>query len=329
MKNGVELEQLLKQNGRHILEMVKKRDDGPEIIGLIWAASKQKGGAKSLQKLAKKALYVLRSGGVDVDRYRPAPKSDAKEEQHESVHSALLSVPDGRGFSQLVIATLNESSAALTLYRFVIHSLHGVTQFSSTSGSRKLLRKLEEDVHHFPVPPAYGLFRLHSVLQKTDREKVSGLASLPQELQAGKERVEHPVHAQAGSRLNRIRRPAEEREIFSHEEIGGMTLPEEEVAVFREEIVKARESRLVVQGRTPEERVRDVMQRFYKNYFTPERLEDLSIRLLDTALAYHYRGMQEYTRLLMDYAEGLLSPNLVPEKHPLLGYLTFKAIMNR
>ena len=40
MKNGVELEQLLKQNGRDILEMVKKRDDGPEIIGLIWAASK-------------------------------------------------------------------------------------------------------------------------------------------------------------------------------------------------------------------------------------------------------------------------------------------------
>jgi hypothetical protein len=131
------------------------------------------------------------------------------------------------------------------------------------------------------------------------------------------------------SHLNRIRKPAEERELFSHEEIGGMTLPEEDIIRFREEIVKARESRLVVQGRTPEERIRDVMQRFYSNYFTHERLEDLSLRLLDTALAFHYRGMKEYTKMLTDYAEGLLSPNLVPEKHPLLGYLTYKAIMNR
>jgi hypothetical protein len=107
-----------------------------------------------------------------------------------------------------------------------------------------------------------------------------------------------------------------------------MALPEEETSAFREEVARARESRLVVQGRTPEERIRDVMQRFYRNYFTRERLADLSLRLLDTALSFHYRGMQEHAKLLVDYAQGLSSPNLVPEKHPLLGYLTYKALMN-
>ncbi|GEM_PF-1623818 len=329
MKDAVELEELLKQNGRDLLEMVKQSDDGPEIIGRIWRAAQQKNSVKSVQKLAKKALYVLRSGGVDVDQYRPAQKRAAQEKKQTSMDSALLSVPDGIGFSQLVIAMLNESSAALTLYRFVIHSLHGVTQFSTTSGSRKLLQKLGEDQYHFTISPAYALYRLGRVLDISDREKVSGLSALPHELQVKQARVDHPVFALAGSRLNRIRKPAEDRELFSHEEIGGMTLPEEDIGMFREEIVRARESRLVVQGRTPEERVRDVMQRFYRNYFTQERLADLSLRLLDTALAFHHRGMQEYTKLLIDYAESLVSPNLVPDKHPLLGYLSYKAIMNR
>jgi hypothetical protein len=80
---------------------------------------------------------------------------------------------------------------------------------------------------------------------------------------------------------------------------------------------------------TPEERTRSVMQRFYKSYFTAERLEDLSLRLLDTALSFYYRDMKEYAQLLVEYAASLLSPNLAAEKHPLLGYLTYKAIMNR
>jgi len=329
VKDAAELEELLKKSGRELLEMVKQRDDGQEIIIEIWSAAQQKGGVKSLQKLAKKALYVLRSGGVDVDQYRPAQMTAVQETKQTSVDSALLSVPDGIGFSQLVVAMLNESSASLTLYRFVIHSLHGVTQFSTTSGSRKLIQKLGEDQYHFTVPPAYGLYRLGRVLDITDREKVSGLNTLPPELQVKQPQLDHPVLAQTASRLNRIRKPAEDRELFSHEEIGGMTLPEEDIGMFREEIMRARESRLVVQGKTPEERIRDVMQRFYRNYFTPERLADLSLRLLDTALAFQYRGMQEYTRLLIDYSEGLLSPNLVPDKHPLLGYLTYKAIVNR
>jgi hypothetical protein len=329
VKDAVELEELLNMKGRDLLETIKRRDDGSELITRIWAASRQAHETKSLQKLAKKALYVLRSGGVDVDRHRPAQKKSDKGAKRERLETALLSVPDGLGFSQLVIAMLNESSAALTLYRFVIHTLHGVNQFSSVRGSRKLLQELGEDVHHFTIPAPYALYRLDRVLKKTDREKVSGLNALPRELLSGQGRVEHPVFEEVRSRLNRIRKPAEERELFSLEEIGGMALPQEDIAVFRDQIEKARESRLVVQGMTPEERVHSVMQRFYRSYFTPERLEDLSLRLLDTALSFQCRGMKEYALLLIEYAERLLSPNLTAEKHPLLGYLTYKAIMNR
>lgn len=329
MKDAARLEGLLNQDGRKLLEVVKHGEDQAEIVSSIWRAAQQKGGKKSLQKSAKKALYVLRSGGIDVDRHKPVRESGKQEKGQDRVDAALLSVPDGIGHSQLVIALLNESSAALTLYRFVIHALRGVVQFSTTGGSRKLLQKLRDDQYYFTVPPAYALYRLSLALDRTEREKVSGLSALPASLQAKQVRVEHPVHALAGARLTRIVKPAGDRELFSHVEVGGMTLPEEDIGMFREEMERARESRLVIQGRTPEERVREVMQRFYRNYFTAERLADLSLRLLDTALAFHYRGVQEYTKLLIDYAENLLSPNLVPEQHPLLGYLIYKTLMNR
>jgi hypothetical protein len=329
VKDAARLEELLKGDGRKLLEVVKHVEDQAEIISNIWRAAQQKGGLKSLQKSAKKALYVLRSGGIDVDRYKPVRESGKQEKEQDRVDTTLLSVPDGLGHSQLVIALLNKSSAALTLYRFVMHSLSGVVQFSAKGGSRKLLQKLRDDRYYLTVPPTYALYRLSLALDRTDRAKISGLSALPPALQAKQPRVEHPVHALAGTRLTRIVKPAEDRELFSQVEVGDMTLPKEDIGRFREEMERARESRLVIQGMTPEERVRKVMQRFFHNYFTPERLADLSLRLLDTALAFHYRGMQEYTKLLIDYAENLLSPNLVPDQHPLLGYLIYKTFMNR
>ncbi len=63
MKDAARLEGLLNQDGRKLLEVVKHGEDQAEIVSSIWRAAQQKGGKKSLQKSAKKALYVLRSGG--------------------------------------------------------------------------------------------------------------------------------------------------------------------------------------------------------------------------------------------------------------------------
>ena len=324
------IEELLKQNGRGLLEKVKSDRHRGEVIGRLWEAAQAKNVDKSVQKSVKRALYALRSSGIDVDRYRPVREGRKKEaEEKLTIDTALLSIPDGPGYNQLVIAVLNENTSALTLYRFVIHAGRGVLQLSAARGSRKVLKKLEDDPFFSSVPPEYALYRLSEALEKTDRKKVSGSDALPAILQVKQPRVEHPVVALAGARLTRIVKPAEERELFSLGEIGGMTLPEEDIGAFREQVNAARESRLVIQNRTPEERVREVMERFYRSYFTPERLADLSTRLLDTALAFHHRGMHEYTKLLLEYAEHLTSPGLAKERHPLLNYLTYKAFMNR
>jgi hypothetical protein len=179
----------------------------------------------------------------------------------------------------------------------------------------------------FPVSAEYARFRLHRALGRTERSRVSGLSSLPSVLEGGSGPVEHPARALSGTRLSRIVNPDEERKLFTLPEIGGMTLPEEEVGEFRRQVADARESRLVLRNMTPEERVQEILSRFYRLYFIRERLEDLSTRLLDTALALHRRGMHHYTKLLVDYADSLLQPGPAMERHPLLNFLVYKTFL--
>ena len=70
-----------------------------------------------------------------------------------------------------------------------------------------------------------------------------------------------------------------------------------------------------------------ILLRFYRTYFTRERLEDLSTRLLDVAASLHHRGIRGLPRMLVHYADSLRSPGLVPEKHPLLNFLAYRAFM--
>jgi hypothetical protein len=312
---------------------VSDEDERRKVLEKLWRAAQPGEGTKSTRKSAKRALYVLKSGGVDVDSYRPERKTDTGGgKSSHALDSALLSVPDGLGYSQLIIVLLDEKRSSLNLFRFLIHTLYGVLQFSQSGGSRKQLQGLqdEEDLF-FPVPPDYALYRLNKALERTKREDVSGLSrSLPallEEMPDGS--MTHPVRALVGSHVSRISQPGEDRKLFSLREIAGMKLPDEDVEDFRKQIAEARSSRLVLQNKTPEERIKELVGRFFRNYFNHERREDISTRLLDTAMAYYRRGMVSYAGMLIDYADRQLGPNPEPEQHPVLDYLVYRVLMNR
>jgi hypothetical protein len=322
------LEELLQAGTRGLLDLLRDERDRASIVAQLWEASQSRAAGKAFQKAAKKALYTLRSSGVDVDRYRPERERDGEENVDRlEVAEALLSEPDGFGNSQLVIALTDSAGSSLTLYRFVINALRGVLQFSRTGASRKAFHRAREEGAFFPVSAEYARFRLSKALEKTDRERISGLSALPPLLEGAGEPVVHPVREIPEARLSRIITPEEEKRIFSVPEVGGMMLPEEDVAETRKQIAEARASRLVLANKTPEERMQAILLRFYRTYFTPERLDDLSTRLLDVAAALHHRGARGITRLLVHYADSLRSPALVPEKHPLLNFLAYRAFM--
>jgi hypothetical protein len=320
---------LLDQNPRNLLKRMRGTAERSEIVRKFWEISLDEKLARSVQKSAKKALYVFRSAGIDVEQFRPVAKEQkGKGEDEHTIDSCVLSIPDGVGSSELIVALMNPRSSSLVLYRFIINNPRGVLKYSQSPGSRKSLQKLvQQNDNFFLIPATYAVFRLHRALQKTEVGRVSGLGSLPGELRmVGEERVEHPVRKLVSARISRILTPDEERNLFTVGELGNMRLPEEDIRDFRSRINEAKSSKLVLQNRTPTQRVQEIVKGFYTTYFTSERLDDLCTRLLDLALVNYNRKGGVQARLLIEYADRLRSPKLVAEEHPLLNYLVYKAL---
>ena len=292
---------------------------GPDVVRELWKISTDPGAKRDERKAAKKALYILRSGGVDVDGLRPAHERTEHAPEDERVESAFISAPDNAGSSSLVVSTVR-STGSITFYRFIIHGEHGVQRFTRTRGSGRSLQEITASPLHVPVPPRYGIYRLRSALDAPGG--VSGLGSLPSVLTSGETDPEHPAWKLVESRLSLIATPGETKGLFALPEIGSMTVPDEYADGYRTRIEEAQKSRIILMGRSPEERVRDIVNGFVRFYFTPGRLRDMQTRLLDTALVCSFRGEEKHVRPLLAQADGLAGGELM--KNPIIGFLIYK-----
>ena len=125
-------------------------------------------------------------------------------------------------------------------------------------------------------------------------------------------------------RISRLFNPEYEKQLFQIPEVAGLSLPPEDMREFREEIDAARKSTLILYGKSPDERISQVLERLFSAYFTPERRALYRELLLDIALLLHGRGQTEYARLLVDYAVRLVGAAFSAREHPFLRFLVYR-----
>jgi hypothetical protein len=324
-----ELKEIVLKDPREILNILKEGSE-QELVEVLWAFALDNKESKSVRKTVKKALYIIKSKGVDIDIYRPKPDPvPVGEKEAKEVHTVLAAIPDSGGYSVLVFTLTGRGETGFDILRFLLGPDRAVHKYSSDRGSKKYFEKFKaENPAFFPLPVDYGLLRLKLALEKTDINKISGLGSLPEPLLLKDEKeVRHPVFDLVGASVTRIVNPDEERALFKLGEIGGLALPEDDIAMFKSEIEAARQSRLIVMGKSPEERVKDAVTKFYSYYFTAERRAIYRDMLLDIGLYFYYLGHSEYSRILISWAEMLLYVNMRAADHPFLSYLVYKAFM--
>jgi len=333
-----ELRELIEREPGELFERVCNLGDDDEkqkLIQKVWELS-EGDEPKSVRKSARKALYILRSKGIDIEVYRPRRKQKAPEASDEfMIMEPLLSVPDSFGTSRLLIPLMRLKDERIEGFQFAINRMKGVLQFVKNPVSKNFLRRLKENGQGvFPVPVDYALFRLRTALKKTDREKIPGLKELPEVLEGDREadvsqmEVPHPVLSLIQSRVTRIHSPDEELKFLDIPEVGTMMLPDEDVRDYREGIKEAKKSRLVIGNMTPEERLNDIVERFYISYFNPERLFFFRERLFDIALSYYHRGLEDKAYLILSFAQKLTEPGEPLKEHPLIQYLMYHALIS-
>lgn len=307
-------------------------DEGEGVVERLWDISSDANETKTLRKAAKKALYILGSKGVDISRKKPKKEKKILPPQVHIAGNPLLSVPDSEGSSRLIIPVEDDRGLAFTEYRFILGSQDGVLQFSSVPGSKTHLHKLLETRENgfFPVTQEYALFRLDRALQKTEVEHISGLESIPDILRAKHQDVpDHPVLSVVTPGLTRIFSPEEEKRIFSLEEVARLSLPERDIEEVRARIQEAQSSRLIIDNKRPEERFEQIIDGFFKTYFTEERCSLYRTLLLDIAYFLQYHDFDIEARILVNTAKDF-RPGIVAEKrNPVANYLVYQALIAR
>ncbi len=318
--------------------------ESEEEIGLLWSLSSDTGEPKEVRKKAKKVLYVLRSKGIDVDSMKPETTvAETPKQEGGTVEQAMLSLPDTAGRNLLFVSIADPKTLSLDIHQFLISRSLGIQNHRVRSMSRRSLeREVEQKGDFFPVPVSYASYRLSRALKNTPDNTKSKMETRIRRLNireidiAGEkdEGVEgrggimnHPVLGLVSHALSQIVTPAEEKRLFSEKEIGRLLLPEEDVNQYREKVEEAKGSRLIIDNKSPQQRVEQTIDRFCTVYFTPERREALCERLFDIALFFHHKGEKEYTRILVHYGESVLNRTFEIKKHPIVQFLTYRAFL--
>jgi hypothetical protein len=310
--------------------------ESEEEIGLLWSLSSDTGEPKEVRKKAKKMLYMLRSKGIDVDSMKPETTvAETQKQEGGAVELAMLSLPDTAGRNLLFVSIADPKTLSLDIHQFLISRSLGIQDHRVRSGSRRSLeREVEQKGDFFPVPAAYAIYRLRMALENTPDNEKSKMAARVRRLNIreietdeGVEGMNHPVLGLVSQALSQIQVPSEEKRLFSEKEIGRIALPEEDVHQYREKIGEAKSSRLIIDNKSPQQRVEETIDRFCAVYFTQKRREALCERLFDTALYFHHKGEKEYTQILVRYGESLLNRTLEIKKHPVVQFLTYRAFL--
>lgn len=324
-----EIGDLITKNPGEILNALDEKEE-QHIVEALWTFAGDEQESKSVRKAAKKSLYIIKSRGIDVDRYKPEHKGLKKTGKPErTIHSVMISIPDSAGNNLLIFILANTQTLGFDFFRFFIGPDHGIQKYSTNQSSKKAFKTFHAQNPEFvPVTPDYGLIRLNRALKKTEIKKISGLSALP-DILVLKDEIEarHPVLDLVPVKISRIINPEEEKNIFKMREVGGLTLHGEEVEDFKREIETARNSKLILMGRNPEERVKDIISRVYSSYFTPDRRAFYSEILLDTALYFFHRKSADYSRILINWSNRLMNVNQSAKEHPFLNYLVYKEFL--
>ncbi|KPJ87732.1 MAG: hypothetical protein AMS17_07685 [Spirochaetes bacterium DG_61] len=326
-----QLKEIILSNPAQILRL-SDPDRLEQVVTELWAVALDESELKVVRKAAKKALYIAKSRGMDIERVKPViPVKKPPVGQEKELLKLFLTTPDTESSSLLIVVLSNAKTGGLELLRFLLHPWLGVQKFSIEQASKKHLEKFKSTQPDFiDVPVEYGLHRLNRALEKTDPQKISGLSKLPKILRReNADGGEHPMLNLLQVRISRVFNPEYEKKVFQLNEVARLSLPQEEMKEYREEITAARRSKLIVQGRSPEERVTDVIERFYSTYFTQERRAYYREVLLDIALLFYQRDQEEFARILLDYANRLLDITLPAREHPFLSYLVYREFLAR
>jgi hypothetical protein len=309
----------------------------PEAATLVTQIA-AKTDAKDIQKAARRALYRLKTMGVDIGPALPQePRKSVLEVPKLPVVAALTSQIDFDGNRALYLARRRPFSG-LVFVSLIISDQRGVLDCNAFSVTKKDLNRLIADIQaddrltHVELPPAYA----QQLVEEGYQRNLSTGTPLPQDFQGLRDLIGTPDARWERAPIYHLINPEEIRgqpawlalsgQLLEVKEFQGWHLPPEALQQYREEVKRHADSPIIVSPALQQERVEAVQKRTMRDIFDPDTWARYRSRLEEMAyLLWQTKRPDEAKRALAS-ALALQGEGVDPAEHPFLRALFTRSV---
>jgi hypothetical protein len=293
---------------------------------------------KEVQKAAKRALYRLKTMGVDTDSVRLGePRKSILEVPKLPIVIALASQIDFAGNRALYLARRRPFSG-LVLVSLIISDQHGVLDCNAFPVTKKELSRIVADIQaddrltHAELPPTYA----QQLVEESYRRNLSTGTPVPQDFQGLHDLIVMPDTPWEKGPIYHLLNPEEIRgqlawlslagQLLDVKEFQGWHVSPEAVQRYREEVKHAAESLIIVSPALQQERVEDAQRQALRQLFDPDTCARYRARLEEMAyLLWQTKRPDEATRAFAS-ALALQGEAVDPAEQPFLRALFTRSV---
>jgi hypothetical protein len=289
---------------------------------------------KELHKAAKKALYRLRSAGVQLEETRSASESILRAPRY-TFFGASASLIDAEGNRMLWLAR-TKALGGLHLVNCLINDEKGVLECYVYETNRKNYQEvMDQMMAIYTAVEIDPLYCVH-LIEEAAKLNAGSDTALPQEyLEAqqiiGKaerafdrpmiydhfreeEIYPNPVLLESGGRL------------FELDEFKGWHIPSDEMEPYNFKLQEAQESRIILSEQSQTERIEDIIGTAADELFQEKLRMLYSRRLEENALVLYLLDRRDDAKLALVAAVALKDESLPPRRQPFCSSLIERSL---
>jgi hypothetical protein len=292
--------------------------------------------AKDLQKAARRALYRLKTMGVETEGLpSQEPRRSVLAVPKLPVVTALASQIDFDGNRALYLARRRPFSG-LIFVSLIINDQRGVVDCNAFPVTKKDLTRMVADIQaddrltHIELPPTYA----QQLVEESYQRNLSTGTPAPRDFQGLRDLIGAPDAPWDRRPIYHVLSPEEIREqprwlaqapeLLEVKEFQGWHLPPDVVQKYREEVKRAADSPLIVSQALQQERLEAVQKQVLRDIFDAEKCALYGARLEEMAyLLWQTKRPDEAKRALAS-ALVLQEEASDPAEHPF-----FRALFTR
>jgi len=294
--------------------------------------------AKGLQKAARRALYRLKTMGVETDSELPQePRKSVLEVPKLPVVAALASQIDFDGNRALYLARRRPFSG-LVFVSLIISDQRGVLDCNAFPVTKKELTRIVTDIQaddrltHVELPAAYA----QQLVEEAYQRNLSTGTPVPQDFQSLHDIIGMPEAPWEQGPIYHVISPEELQgqpawfvlagQLLELKEFQGWHLPPEALQKYREEVKHTAESPIIVSQATQQERIDAVQKRTLREMFPPDACARYRRRLEEMAYLLWQTNRIDEAKRALAAALALQGEEVDAAEHPFLRALFTRSV---